>query len=40
MSPFFREIFYAFGDTKVKVVHKYNFLNAVSSWRIAEVFLL
>jgi len=37
-KPFFRDLFYALGDTKVKFVNKYNFLNNIRPWRIAEVF--
>ena len=37
-KPFFRNLFYALGDTKVKFVNKYNFLNNIRPWRISEVF--
>ena len=37
-QPFFRNLFYALGDTKVKFVNKYNFLNNIRPWRISEVF--
>ena len=37
-KPFFRNLFYALGDTKIKFVNKYNFLNNIRPWRISEVF--
>ena len=37
-KPFFRDLFNALAETKKKFVEKYDFLNHIRTWLIAEVF--